>query len=1334
MASENRNPEDIFHKAIEMADAEERAAFVRETCGDDEGLRAEVAALLEAHERAGDFLEGPPVDEAVTMDTSLSVEGPGTKIGRYKLLELIGEGGMGLVYLAEQEEPVKRRVALKLVKPGMDTRQVVARFEAERQVLALMDYPNIAHVFDAGMTASGRPYFVMEYVKGLSITEYCDQHKLNIETRLRLFQRVCNAVQYAHQKGIIHRDIKPSNILVTVQGDRAEPKIIDFGIAKALTHSFTEGTLFTQQGQLLGTPEYMSPEQVDMATQDIDTRSDIYSLGVLLYVLLSGSEPFDQESLEKGGLAGIQRTIREQEPPNPSTRLTSLGEEGRRIAERRKTHVEALAKRLHKELEWIPLKAMRKDRVRRYRSVSELSDDIQNYLDGAPLIAGPETAIYRAKKFVHKHAGSVATAAIIAVAIIVGFIISTAMYLRSEKALEGEAVARVRAEKAEETIQQALQRESVARTRAEEAEKIAQEQRKLAEERAEEYRRSLYVHRVNLADIAHRDGDMDRLRKLLDSCPEDLRAWEWHRLNYISDQAVMTLPGDEEEVYEVTFSPDGRRILSAGADGTINIWDAINGKELMTLRGHEGAVVAAAFSPDGKRIASIGRDNKVKVWDANSGKESMTLTGDDSLSDRFPPAFIPVSVAFSPDGRKIVSGSPDNAIKVWDVDGGALLMTLSGHEGWPTCFAFTPDGERIVSSSIDETIRVWDASTGQQLMVLKGHESGVGGIAISPDGKSIVSHSADRTAKVWDMATGDELMTLPGHNKNFRSVTFNNDGTRIATGDRTGEVEVWDAADGTELTTLLGHLKPVRSIAFSPDGKRIVSGSDDGTVKIWEPGVDHAVPVIMEGRYRSMTFSPDGRHIVTSGGRDMAIRIWDAVTRDESMKIEGAGGGATFSPDAKRIISSDGHDILIWDASSGKKLMMLSGHESGPLSEQQGDIWSISYSPDGTRIVSGGLDKTVRVWDSTTGAEIMTLRGHDDWATYPEMSPVTSVSFSPDGQLIVSGSYDSTVRIWDAKTGTEILTMRGHSNLVNDVAFSPDGRCFASASSDGTIRVCDVATGDELQVLRGHEHEVLSVAFSPDGRRIASGSKDDTIMIWDAATGVEVQRLLIHGWVWDLCFSPDGKTLATTSNTGFMGPNCTITLWESAASAGPSRTRAAASMLVDGLYDEHSSYIQVRDRLKVDETLDESVRKAALQIANARLQEYAEKLLNETAQVLMSPNHDIDEYRVALDKVQEARELMPNSPIVPVAMGIAQYRVGAYEDALETLGRCGKTGMNLLDHATAVFSVMTLHQLGQQEEARTSLERLRDSYKDGEARYFLSEAERLIAGESGERK
>jgi serine/threonine protein kinase len=358
--------------------------------------------------------------EAVpTASSSDGSAAPGGRIGKYKILSILGEGGYGMVYLAEQQGLVKRRVALKVIKPGMDTKQVIARFEAERQALALLDHPNIAHVYDAGTTEAGRPYFVMEYVKGVPITEHCDRYKSNIEDRLALFLKICEAVQHAHQKGIIHRDIKPSNIIVAIEGNMSVPKIIDFGVAKALSHFLTERTLVTEHGQMLGTPEYMSPEQAEMTAQDIDTRSDIYSMGVVLYELLTGALPFDPTELREGGLEHIRHVICEQEPKTPSTRLSRLSrEESIKFAQHRHADPSALQRRLRGDLDWITLKAMEKDRTRRYASVGEFAADITRHLNNEPVLAGPPSTIYRAKKFVRRNRALViGTASVLAVLI-----------------------------------------------------------------------------------------------------------------------------------------------------------------------------------------------------------------------------------------------------------------------------------------------------------------------------------------------------------------------------------------------------------------------------------------------------------------------------------------------------------------------------------------------------------------------------------------------------------------------------------------------------------------------------------------------------------------------------------------------------------------------------------------------------------------------------------------------------------------------------------------------------------------------------------------------------
>ena len=371
---------------------------------------------------------------------------PGALIaGKYKLLEELGSGGMGVVYLAEQVEPVRRRVALKIIKLGMDTRQVVARFETERQALAVMDHPNIARVFDAGATETGRPYFVMELARGIPITDYCDRHKLSAQERLKLFIGVCQAVQHAHQKGVIHRDLKPSNILVVVQDDRPVPKIIDFGIAKATDHRLAQRTLFTERGQLIGTPEYMSPEQAEMSGLDVDTRTDIYSLGVILYELLAGALPFDAGELRSAGFGEIQRIIRETEPPKASTRLSTLKETKAEIAEKRGTDAGSLVKLLRGDLDWITMKAMAKDRTHRYSSASELAAEIERYMRHEPVTAGPPSALYRIRKYVRRHKLGVAAAAVVLLAVLVGTAGTTIGFLRAvraeKKAVEEAATA-----------------------------------------------------------------------------------------------------------------------------------------------------------------------------------------------------------------------------------------------------------------------------------------------------------------------------------------------------------------------------------------------------------------------------------------------------------------------------------------------------------------------------------------------------------------------------------------------------------------------------------------------------------------------------------------------------------------------------------------------------------------------------------------------------------------------------------------------------------------------------------------------------------------------------
>ena len=411
MTSASDKVDQIFWDALQLDSEEDRSAYLDKACGGDQELRHLVERLLRAQPKAAAFLEQPFAEPTATTDTPIG-EAPGTVIGPYKLLEQIGEGGMGTVWMAQQTEPVKRLVAVKLIKAGMDSRQVIARFEAERQALALMDHANIARVLEAGTTDAGRPYFVMDLVKGVPITRYCDEHHLTPRQRLELFIPVCQAVQHAHQKGIIHRDLKPSNVLVALYDGKPVPKVIDFGVAKAAGQQLTDKTLVTGFGAIVGTLEYMSPEQAEINQLDIDTRSDIYSLGVLLYELLAGSPPFTRKELEKAGMLEMLRVIREQEPSKPSTKL-STAEGLPTLAANRGTEPAKLTKLVRGELDWIVMKALEKDRNRRYETANGFAMDVQRYLADEPVLACPPSAGYRLRKFARRNRAGLAVAGLV---------------------------------------------------------------------------------------------------------------------------------------------------------------------------------------------------------------------------------------------------------------------------------------------------------------------------------------------------------------------------------------------------------------------------------------------------------------------------------------------------------------------------------------------------------------------------------------------------------------------------------------------------------------------------------------------------------------------------------------------------------------------------------------------------------------------------------------------------------------------------------------------------------------------------------------------------------
>ncbi len=1089
---QERRIKEVFSAAAELPEAE-RAAYLDRACAGDAAARAGAEALLAALGRAGGLMESSTAEAGPTQVPS-ALEGPGAMIGRYKLLQQIGEGGFGSVFLAEQREPVVRRVALKIIKLGMDTRQVIARFEAERQALAMMDHPNIAKVLDAGATESGRPYFVMELVRGDPITQYCDTNNLGVPQRLELFQQVCHAVQHAHQKGIIHRDIKPRNVLVTVADGRPIPKVIDFGIAKATSARLTEKTLFTEHRALIGTPEYMSPEQAEMTGVDIDTRSDIYSLGVLLYELLTGTTPFDSRQLRMAAFGEIQRIIREVEPPKPSTRLSTMKETLASVAAHRRSEPARLPALVRGDLDWIVMKCLEKDRTRRYDTANGLAMEVQRHLAGEPVLAAPPSAAYKLRKFARRHRRSVTAVAAIVLTLVLGVIGTTIGLVQAE-------ARRRDAEKAETGQRRLAQSEAAAR-------READEKRTLADRKTEEAELEAYAANLIAADASLAANEPARVRARLDACPGYLRGWEWGWLDTRSDVSLLVFRGHGTRIHSATFSSDGTRIVTASADKTARVWHAATGQELILLRGHETDVKSAAFSPDGMRVVTASYDKTARVWDAATGQEIGVLRGHERGVN---------SAAFSPDGMRIVTASYDKTARVWDAVTGKEIALLGGHEGSVTSATFNPDGTRIVTASW--TARLWDATSGRELVVFRGPQLLLTSAAFSFDGTRIVAASGDQTAWVWDAATGQEIAVLRGHERGVNSAAFSPDGMRIVTASYDKTARVWDAVTGQELVLLRGHEGHVQSAAFSPDGKRIVTASLDTTARVWEAATGQELAVL-RGHERvvwSATFSPDGSRIV-SASWDTTARVWDSegcgeltILREHQLPL----GSAAFSPDGARIVTASWDTTArMLDAATGKEVAVLRGH-------QQPIVTSAAFSPDGTRIVTASRDATARVWDAATGTELAVLRGHE--------RGVSSAGFSPDGARIVTASSDRTARVWDAATGTELAVLGGHEHGVGSAAFSPDGTRIVTASGNNA-RVWNATTGTELALLRGHEHGVGSAGFSPDGARIVTASVDKTARVWDAATGEELAVLGGHEfWVSSAAFSPNGSRIVTAS-------------------------------------------------------------------------------------------------------------------------------------------------------------------------------------------------------------
>ena len=534
---------------------------------------------------------------------------------------------------------------------------------------------------------------------------------------------------------------------------------------------------------------------------------------------------------------------------------------------------------------------------------------------------------------------------------------------------------------------------------------------------------------------------------------------------------------------------------------------------------HIGVVSSVAFSPDGKTIASGSFDCTIKLWDRESGREISTLNGHDKWVS---------GVAFSPDGKTVASSSGDRTVKLWNSETGREIYSLNGHTDAVRSVAVSPDGKTVASGSGDRTIKLWDRETGREICSLKGHTNAVSCVTFSPDGLTVASGSDDKTIKLWNRKTTREISTLKGHDKWVSGIAFSPDGKTVASSSGDNTIKLWDRESGREIYSLKGHASSVYSVAFSPDSLTIASGSDDNTIKLWDRETGREISTLRghEKWVSGVAFSPDGK-TVASGSGDNTIKLWDRKTGMAFYPLKGhadAVRSVAFSPDGTTVASgSFDSTIKLWDRESGKELSTLKGHADA--------VSSVAFSPDGLTVASGSYDKAIKLWDRATSREIFTLKGH----TYA----VYSVAFSPDGKAVASGSGDGTIKLWGRETGREIFTLKGHAAAISSVAFSPDGKTFASGSGDNTIKLWDRETGKEIHTLKGHAAAISSIAFSLDGKTVASGSHDDTIKLWDKETGREISTLNGHAAaVYSVAFSPDGKAVASGSDDN------SIKLWD----------------------------------------------------------------------------------------------------------------------------------------------------------------------------------------------
>ncbi len=960
-------------------------------------------------------------------DTSSPVDVP--SIEGYELFSEVHRGAQGVVYKAFHRA-TRRMVALKIMLQGpYASRRQQRRFEREIDLVSGLQHPNIVRLYDSGRVG-GRHWFAMEFINGPPLRDYVLASRMGIADILRLFVKVCRAVAHAHARGIIHRDLKPSNILVD---EASEPHVVDFGLAKPVGGTDTgPDTLATQAGEFFGTLAYASPEQASCKPETVDVRTDVYALGMILYELLTGTNPYPIT----GSMSEVIDHILHSEPGRPSRYNPALND----------------------DIDAIVQKAIEKEASRRYQSVDALAGDIERYLDGRPIEAKPHSTPYLLRKLVVRHKAASALTAVVLV-----FLVCLAIVL----SLGARRIARER-------------------DRAVTAERRAREAEEVAKREAFEANRNLYYHYITHAYDAFEARDIGKLREMLRACPLTFRHWEYLRLCWLQDESVRSFTFHPGCVYAVAFSPDGRLVASGDHKGFLKIWSRETGDERCSIRAHALPIRGLGFSPDGRRIVSAGEDDFVRVWSVPSGLSASAPAPHQARSAVFSPNggriltagsdFIhvwdsssgalmlrfeapgltwPVGAGFSPDGLRIVSVHENGeTVKEWDAKDGRLLSTrqvrlpkislrfklfhpgaakdfhvrdvpgglhivddatgrprceLLGHVGPLHCADVSPDGAFIVTGGEDQTCRVWDTQSFGENMVWYEKPEGVKYAVYSPDGERIATAGADGSVRIYGAnKTAPPLLTMKAHDSFVTSVAFSPNGTRLVSApsgkDHTDlGLKIWDTSTGRRVGELAGHTQGVSCVAYSKDGKHIFSGSWDGSVRIWSAESGSHLHTLPHGdEVWDLAVSEDGKWIA-SGGKDHDVHLWDARSgeRVRTMKRHADYVDAlAFSPDSQSLLSGDVDGLMVcWDVTSGRM------HWERDCEGNK--IYSAIYTPDGGRIFIGGVG-SISVYEPSAGQFVMKWSAHE--------GAVYSLSFSPDRRnLLSTGNRDGSFKVWPTR-------------------------------------------------------------------------------------------------------------------------------------------------------------------------------------------------------------------------------------------------------------------------------------------------------------------------------